>query len=108
MEEECQAQIKKISELHIAFSERIKHVDTILDVRCIGTILAIELNTAAGTSYFSDVRKEILTYFLKRNILLRPLGNVMYILPPYVIQEEQLGEIYNYIEDFLLELKNKP
>lgn len=107
MEETCHAQIKKISELHIAFREKIKHADAVLDVRCIGTILAIELNTAEGTSYFNDIRKEILTYFLQRNILLRPLGNVMYILPPYIIQEEQLREIYICIEEFLLALKDR-
>ena len=38
-------------------------------------------------------------YFLKRNILLRPLGNVIYILPPYCIETEDLHRVYDVIEE---------
>ena len=73
-------------------------------VRCLGTILAIEIRTGQDSSYFNKVRDRILPYFLQRNILLRPLGNVIYILPPYVIQEHELSEIHNHIEEFLKEI----
>ena len=44
---------------------------------------------------------KIYPFFLERDILLRPLGNVLYILPPYVIQEAELNKVYSAIEEFL-------
>jgi adenosylmethionine-8-amino-7-oxononanoate aminotransferase len=104
--ENCQTQIKKIESQHQRFLEKIKSLQVAREARCIGTILAIELNTHEETSYFNEVRKKISSFFLGRNILLRPLGNVIYLLPPYVIQEHELDQIYNCIEEFLLEMKH--
>jgi len=49
----------------------------------------------------SEIRKKIYPFFLERNILLRPLGNVIYVLPPYVIKDDELAIIYNAIQEFL-------
>lgn len=97
----CRMQIIEIGKQHLTFQARIKSWEIVKDVRCLGTILAIEMNTQEGTSYFNELRKKILPYFLSKNILLRPLGNVIYIVPPYVIEENQLTEIYDCIEEFL-------
>jgi adenosylmethionine-8-amino-7-oxononanoate aminotransferase len=103
--ETCQRQIKRIETQHLDFKQKISSSDSLKDVRCLGTILALELNTPEGTSYFNEIRKKILPYFLGKNILLRPLGNVIYILPPYIIQENELSEIYSAIQEFLNEIK---
>jgi adenosylmethionine-8-amino-7-oxononanoate aminotransferase len=103
----CQHQREEIEKQHIGFKEKIQSVEVVQDVRCLGTILAIELKTEEGNSYFNEIRKRILPYFLKRNILLRPLGNVIYILPPYIIQEKELHQIYSCIAMFLQELSLK-
>jgi adenosylmethionine-8-amino-7-oxononanoate aminotransferase len=103
MLENCRRQIEMIQRQHAAFKQKIEKSAGVQEVRCLGTILAIELTTSDGTSYFNEIRKRILPYFLKRNILLRPLGNVVYIVPPYVITEAQLAEIYVSIENFLAE-----
>jgi adenosylmethionine-8-amino-7-oxononanoate aminotransferase len=107
MNENCQHQRKEIEKQHLGFKEKIQSLEVVRDVRCLGTILAIELKTEEGTSYFNKIRKRILPYFLKRNILLRPLGNVIYILPPYIIQDQELHQIYSCIEIFLQELSLK-
>jgi adenosylmethionine-8-amino-7-oxononanoate aminotransferase len=101
MRDDCQQSIKRISVQHEGFKEKIKSHKAVKEVRNIGTIIAIELASPAGTSYFNDIRKKIYPFFLERNILLRPLGNVIYVLPPYVIKEEQLEEVYSCIELFL-------
>ncbi|HKZ38914.1 MAG TPA: adenosylmethionine--8-amino-7-oxononanoate transaminase, partial [Chryseolinea sp.] len=94
-DENCQKQIRKIGEHHTAFKQKIEGHKMIQDVRNLGTILAIELKTHKGSSYFNEARKTIYSFFLERNILLRPLGNIVYVLPPYVIHDDQLLEIYN-------------
>jgi adenosylmethionine-8-amino-7-oxononanoate aminotransferase len=63
-----------------------------------GTIAAMELKTPEGTSYFNPVRDAIYKYFLDNGVLLRPLGNVIYIFPPYCITDEELDKVYKTIE----------
>jgi adenosylmethionine-8-amino-7-oxononanoate aminotransferase len=101
MKEECQSKILSISESHLRFISQIKDHKAIKNLRSLGTILAIELQTQEGTSYFSEVRKKIYPFFLERNVLLRPLGNVIYVLPPYVIANNELKIVYDAIEEFL-------
>ena len=101
----CQDQISMIEQQHMAFKQKIEGAVNVQEIRCRGTILALELKTQEGTSYFNEVRKKILGYFLSKNILLRPLGNVIYIVPPYVIQQHELNQIYSCIENFLFEIE---
>jgi adenosylmethionine-8-amino-7-oxononanoate aminotransferase len=106
-DEDCKRQIEMIGKLHSRFKKKIEATHKVQDVRHVGTILAIELRTPETTSYFNEIRKRILPYFLSKNILLRPLGNVIYIVPPYVITESQLNEVYTSIETFLSELHSE-
>ena len=43
------------------------------------------------------MRDRLYHFFLSKGILLRPLGNVLYMMPPYCIQEEELHFIYDHI-----------
>jgi adenosylmethionine-8-amino-7-oxononanoate aminotransferase len=101
MGEACQGNIRRISESHLSFISKINNHPLLKNIRSLGTILAIELQTQDRTSYFNEIRKKIYPFFLERNILLRPLGNVIYVIPPYVIKQEELNYIYGAIEDFL-------
>lgn len=101
---ECFNNIARISEKHKTFLEKIGDDKIVRNVRSLGTIAAIELRSGES-SYFNDLRKTIYPYFLEQNILLRPLGNVIYILPPYVINDETLDRIYECILGFLAGLK---
>jgi adenosylmethionine---8-amino-7-oxononanoate aminotransferase len=97
----CQQNINRIATRQLIFKERIEGNAKIKSINNLGTILSIELRTTENTSYTNSSRRRIYDYFLKRNILLRPLGNIIYLLPPYVITDSQLDEIYQAIEDFL-------
>jgi len=101
MKEECRSQITMINSLHESFRARVQAHSKVKEARCLGTILAVELRSYDETSYANDLRKKIYPFFLERDILLRPLGNVIYLLPPYVIQESELDRIYSTIEEFL-------
>jgi adenosylmethionine---8-amino-7-oxononanoate aminotransferase len=72
----------------------------VADVRHIGTVAAIELKVP-DAGYLSSLRPRLYKYYLDRGVLLRPLGNVVYILPPYVITPEQLNMVYDVIRDSL-------
>lgn len=90
--------VLKISELHQKFKSKNTHNS---NIRIKGTILAIEIQTAEGTSYFNNIRDVAYQFFIEKGILIRPLGNVIYLLPPYCISEEDLTYIYGCIEEFL-------
>ncbi len=68
------------------------------DTRQIGTIGAIELR-AEDPGYLSAMRPKLYNFFLERGVLLRPLGNVVYVLPPYVISPEELHRAYDVIQE---------
>jgi adenosylmethionine-8-amino-7-oxononanoate aminotransferase len=102
--ESCQAKIKSIINNHEQFVSKIKHFDFIKDIRQTGTILAIELHNK-NNSYTSSIKDEMYNFFLEKGINLRPLGNVLYIMPPYCITDQELIYIYDNINLFFKSLK---
>ncbi len=99
-----QGNIDRIVNSHKEFALRIKNHPKVRTMRQTGTIVAMEWETGTNTSYFSSLRDRLYQYFLEAGIILRPLGNIIYILPPYCITDEQLSDIYSKIESALDEL----
>ncbi len=95
-----QQNIDRITAQHTAFAKHISTHPRVGQARHMGTIVAVEI-AAGKTSYFSSLRDSLYAFFLSRQILLRPLGNVVYILPPYCITDEDLAKCYQAIEDVL-------
>lgn len=62
----------------------------------LGTLLVLEFHSVTS-SYFDPLSDRLHNFFLDRGILVRPLGNVIYLLPPYCIQREELQWIYDHI-----------
>jgi len=93
--------IDLISSKNKAFGEKMKSHPSIEDIRIMGTILALELKTGEGNTYFSDKRDEAYRFFLSKGLLMRPLGNVIFINPPYSITEKELDYVYEMIEEFV-------
>lgn len=98
---DCEQNRLRIEQRNRDFAKHIAGNKSVKEVRCLGVILAIEVNTTTETSYFNEARHYLYRYFLDKNILLRPLGNVLYILPPYIIADEDLAYIYETIEILL-------
>lgn len=93
--------IERITHAHSSFLEKIKSNKTLLDVRQMGTILAFEVKTGEHTHYLNSLAEHISGFFIAKGIILRPLGNILYVLPPYCINNEDLDYIYTCIEEFL-------
>ncbi|WCC42638.1 adenosylmethionine--8-amino-7-oxononanoate transaminase [Tenacibaculum finnmarkense] len=96
---EIQDSIEFISNAHKTFEDKIKQHSKVASTRCKGVILAIDLKTNANR--YGSLRDELLKYFMEDGVFLRPLGNTIYIQPPYVITEKQLKKVYTTIEKVL-------
>jgi adenosylmethionine-8-amino-7-oxononanoate aminotransferase len=70
-------------------------------LRTCGTIAAMEVRTEEQSSYFNAIGPTLRSRFLKEGFLLRPLGNTIYIMPPYCITPSQLESIYQAIRRVL-------
>lgn len=96
LEDKCTRQRKLIEISHHSFCQKWKFHPKLKRCEVQGTILVLEYHTKTP-SYFDSLRDKLYRFFLKKGILLRPLGNVLYVLPPYCIQEEELQFIYDQI-----------
>jgi len=97
----CQLRIKNICIAHESFCTELKKSGNIENIRQQGTIVAFDIKTNSGTGYLNNERDRIETYFIGKGILIRPLGNTIYLMPPYCITEEQLNKIYSTIIAFI-------
>jgi adenosylmethionine---8-amino-7-oxononanoate aminotransferase len=100
LDERCTENRERIAASHRIFANKISGHKALADVRQTGTIIALELKTDAP-SYHNNLRDEIYKFFLAKKIILRPLGHIVYILPPYCISNEELAYIYACIEELL-------
>lgn len=78
---------------------------TIASPRCCGTILALELKTGEQ-GYLAAIGEKVAPFFHERGIIMRPLGNVIYTIPPYCITPEQMRKVFNTMNEFLRSLAN--
>src|SRR6266478_3678524 len=85
--------IAKINAERLGQFRELHHVG---DTRQIGTIGAIEL-LAEDAGYLSAMRPKLYRFFLDRGVMLRTLGNAVYVLPPYVITPDELHRVYDVI-----------
>ena len=67
--------------------------------RALGTITAIDLLDPAGAGYLSQLGPKLSAHFRARDLLLRPLGNTVYVMPPYCIDDGDLDQLYDGIAE---------
>jgi adenosylmethionine---8-amino-7-oxononanoate aminotransferase len=70
--------------------------------RMLGTMAALDLPAEGG--YLSPIGQKLATFALNHGILLRPLGNVVYLLPPYCTTPDEIAGVYAVLERFLEEV----
>jgi adenosylmethionine-8-amino-7-oxononanoate aminotransferase len=92
--------IAAISRVHGERLAAIKDHPAVGEVRSIGTMAAVELRTS-DAGYFSNLRPKLYKFFLDAGVLLRPLGNVIYVLPPYAITPQELNFVHDCIAESL-------
>lgn len=98
---EIQENINEINQSHLAFEAKIKSHPKVKTTRVLGVIFALEIKTDSQESYYGTMRNKLYNFFIENGIILRPVGNIVYILPPYVISKNQLEKVYQTIEKAL-------
>jgi adenosylmethionine-8-amino-7-oxononanoate aminotransferase len=104
--EETSKNIARIQRNHLAAMERFSQLENVRNCRVTGTILALDVVNGED-SYLNEIRDRLYNYFIGEGVLLRPLGNIVYILPPYCIDDNQLNKIYDTIESAIKECAMK-
>ena len=98
---------KRIETAHRIGIQRVGAVEGVVRSRIQGTIAAVELQVD-DSGYQSQIGGKLSAWFRKqhekpKSVLVRPLGNVIYLLPPYCIADEQLEMAWQAITDAVLE-----
>ena len=96
--QEMQDNIRRIHLKHLAFETKIKEHPKVKTTRVLGVIFALEIKTETQESYYGTMRNKLYNFFIENGVILRPVGNIVYILPPYIITDEQLEKVYGIVE----------
>lgn len=93
--EETQNNIQRIIRSHQEFNEVVKNHPKIAKTRQCGIIYAMDMSIKMDR--YGDLRDRLFNHFMKHGVFLRPLGNTIYILPPYITTDAQLQKIYRAV-----------
>ena len=85
---------KQIERINRTRLENLKVSSNIQDKRAKGLVAAVQKKGG----YESDFSEKAFQKALKQGVFLRPLGGVIYILPPYCITEKELHKVWDVIE----------
>jgi len=94
--EQIQKDIRRVIKSHQEFGLKIKEHPKVAAVRQCGIIFALDLNIKMER--YGSLRDRLFNFFMEHGVFLRPLGNTIYILAPYIVTDSQLKQVYNAIE----------
>ncbi|WP_035334806.1 adenosylmethionine--8-amino-7-oxononanoate transaminase [Dokdonia sp. PRO95] len=97
--EEITKSRERINAAHTAFAQTVKAHHKVNNVRVKGVVIAIDLTIEMAR--YGNLRDELYQFFMQRGVALRPLGNTIYVLPPYVITDKELAKVYSAIQEAL-------
>ena len=100
--DEMQENLQRIQRSHEAFNTEIQKHPKVASTRQLGQIFALDLNIKMER--YGNLRDKLFNSFMSKGVCLRPLGNTIYILAPYITTNTQLEQIYQAIRETLNEL----
>jgi len=98
---ETQKQIEMISVFFDKMKKKLENNTSLIACRNRGTILALELKTNESTSYLNPVSERITSFYFNRGVIVRPLGNILYFIPPYCINQTELDTLETVTDELL-------
>lgn len=98
---QTQRNIERIHQAHLAFQASINNHPKVATTRVLGVIFALQIKTQSQEEYYGTLRNKLYQFFIQNGIILRPVGGIIYILPPYIITDQQLQKVYKTIQKAL-------
>ncbi|MDZ4833234.1 MAG: adenosylmethionine--8-amino-7-oxononanoate transaminase [Candidatus Melainabacteria bacterium] len=89
------------------FQKYLSGITSLRNHRFCGAVAAFDVTTSDGTNYFDSIGTILRKRFLERDLLIRPLGNTIYLMPPYCISLDQLEFVYQQIQEVLHTLEER-
>ncbi|HMI06793.1 MAG TPA: adenosylmethionine--8-amino-7-oxononanoate transaminase, partial [Flavobacterium sp.] len=99
--QEMQNNIFRINQSHLDFQKHIEKHPKVTATRVLGVIFALEIKTETAASYYGNLRNKLYDFFIENGVIMRPVGNIVYILPPYIMSDSQLEKVYTIVEQAL-------
>ncbi|MDD3436607.1 MAG: adenosylmethionine--8-amino-7-oxononanoate transaminase [Candidatus Gastranaerophilales bacterium] len=96
--------VKFINNYHTGKKEKFEQNDLVKNPRILGSIFAFDIKTDKE-GYLADLAVDLSKYYIENGVLLRPLGNTVYIMPSYCILQSSLDKIYDTIEKSLEDVR---
>lgn len=97
-EEPVQARIDRLVALQGKRLARFAEDRRFRNVRQSGTIVALDM-AVPSDGYLADIGPRLRAFFRERQLLIRPLGNVIYLMPPYCVSETEIDRLYDAIDE---------
>jgi adenosylmethionine-8-amino-7-oxononanoate aminotransferase len=97
----------RVREFETLFRHRLRELASlplVHETRCLGAIAALDLKGESGGGYLDDLGPRLGRELLRRDLLLRPLGEVLYFLPPYIITDEEVHRVFDIVAEVLQDL----
>jgi adenosylmethionine---8-amino-7-oxononanoate aminotransferase len=99
--EPVMARITGIAAAHARRLNRFRDDRRFTNVRQIGTIAAFDVVTT-DAGYLAHIGPHLYKDFLARDVLVRPLGNTIYLMPPYCSSDSELDQVYDLIDEIVV------
>jgi adenosylmethionine-8-amino-7-oxononanoate aminotransferase len=96
-EEPVAARIADLAARQAARLASIARLPNVRNARALGTVTALDLVDETSAGYLSQLGPQLLAHFRDNDLLLRPLGNTVYVMPPYCIDDADLDLLYEGI-----------
>jgi len=100
-EENRLGRVVELEQLFAGRLARLREHPAVAQVRGIGSMAAVELRPASEGGYLDALGPRLVEGALARGVLLRPLGNILYLLPPLVITDGEAHGVFDVIEELL-------
>lgn len=97
-EEPVFERLEKLNAMQSNGLERFSSDYRFTNIRQLGTIAALDV-VVKDDGYLADIGPKLYEFFQSKNILLRPLGNTIYAMPPYCVSETDMDNVFNAIAD---------
>ena len=109
LDDDCAARRTAIESAHRAQMRCWSTHPWVRDPRVLGTVAAFDLVAPAAEAggYLHPIGRQLADFAFDAGVLIRPLGDVVYVLPPYCITSDQLGQVYAVVTAFLERLERE-